>query len=89
MQWRTRASQKREHNRADQHALAALKAEIQREHVAEDNKIPAVSLPTGPPSAQPTRNRCGTLGNVTEQNEQRLFAPIVRYAFVRPALPLP
>ena len=41
--------------------------------MAEDNKNTRCQLANRTAERPADRNRCGTLGNVTEQNEQRLF----------------
>ena len=80
----TRQSKNREHNRADQNApLPPLKAEIQRKHMAEDNKNTRCQLADRTAErANRTREPLRHLPAMSpSRTDSVFFAPIVRYAF--------
>ena len=52
-------------------------------------KMPAVSLPTGPASTMPIETAAAPLAMSPSSTSSVFFAPMVRYALVRPAFPLP
>lgn len=66
--------EKREHDRADEHALAALEAEVQREHMAEDDEDACRQLADRTGEHHADRDRRRALGDVAEKHEQRLFS---------------